>query len=292
MLINAKVIRKIQGFYFVCTNSNYTSISEFENSLLKCKLRGNLKNSNKKDNCVIGDNVLIDSELNTIEKIFERKNILIRPLVSNIESIALCYSAKEPNFDIIQFQKNLLHIHNNNLDFILIITKSDLLNKEELENLKNIIESNFSYIKTFFISTKNDDISTLEKYISNKNIIISGPSGVGKSTLINHILKEKILKTDEVSKKTKKGKNTTVDTRFFPYKNGFIIDTPGFSSLEFPNFKNILEIKNFFPEIETLHYNCKFTNCTHLSEPNCAVKKNLTNIRYEFYKLIISNLKK
>lgn len=291
MIKCGKVIRKIKGVYFIYPFTAFKNINDFENSLIQAKLRGNLKIKNRKDNCIIGDIVEFDDELNVIETIKERKNFIDRPLISNIDYIALFFSAKEPDFDIIAFQKSLLKIHKNNLNPILVITKSDLLNTNEKENLKVFLENNFPYLNLFFISTKNKDIEEFKNFIKHKDVIISGPSGVGKSTLINNIIGSNTLKTNEVSQKTKKGRNTTVDTRFLPFLDGFIIDTPGFSSIEFPKLNDILEIKEYFPEINELSTECKFKNCSHITEPNCNVKENINKTRYDFYNLIIKNMK-
>ena len=291
MIKCGKVIRKIKGVYFIYPFTAFKNINDFENSLIQAKLRGNLKIKNRKDNCIIGDIVEFDDELNVIEKIKKRKNFIDRPLISNIDYIALFFSAKEPDFDIIAFQKSLLKIHKNNLNPILVITKSDLLNTNEKENLKVFLENNFPYLNLFFISTKNKDIEEFKNFIKHKDVIISGPSGVGKSTLINNIIGSNTLKTNEVSQKTKKGRNTTVDTRFLPFLDGFIIDTPGFSSIEFPKLNDMLEIKEYFPEINELSTECKFKNCSHITEPNCNVKENINKTRYDFYNLIIKNMK-
>ena len=291
MIKCGKVIRKIKGVYFIYPFTAFKNINDFENSLIQAKLRGNLKIKNRKDNCIIGDIVEFNDELNVIETIKERKNFIDRPLISNIDYIALFFSAKEPDFDIIAFQKSLLKIHKNNLNPILVITKSDLLNTNEKENLKVFLENNFPYLNLFFISTKNKDIEEFKNFIKHKDVIISGPSGVGKSTLINNIIGSNTLKTNEVSQKTKKGRNTTVDTRFLPFLDGFIIDTPGFSSIEFPKLNDILEIKEYFPEINELSTECKFKNCSHITEPNCNVKENINKTRYDFYNLIIKNMK-
>lgn len=291
MIKCGKVIRKIKGVYFIYPFTAFKNINDFENSLIQAKLRGNLKIKNRKDNCIIGDIVEFDDELNVIETIKERKNFIDRPLISNIDYIALFFSAKEPDFDIIAFQKSLLKIHKNNLNPILVITKSDLLNTNEKENLKVFLENNFPYLNLFFISTKNKDIEEFKNFIKHKDVIISGPSGVGKSTLINNIIGSNTLKTNEVSQKTKKGRNTTVDTRFLPFLDGFLIDTPGFSSIEFPKLNDILEIKEYFPEINELSTECKFKNCSHITEPNCNVKENINKTRYDFYNLIIKNMK-
>ena len=291
MIKCGKVIRKIKGVYFIYPFTAFKNINDFENSLIQAKLRGNLKIKNRKNNCIIGDIVEFDDELNVIETIKERKNFIDRPLISNIDYIALFFSAKEPDFDIIAFQKSLLKIHKNNLNPILVITKSDLLNNEEKNNLKDLLKDNFPYLNLFFISTKNKDIEEFKNFIKHKDVIISGPSGVGKSTLINNIIGSNTLKTNEVSQKTKKGRNTTVDTRFLPFLDGFIIDTPGFSSIEFPKLNDILEIKEYFPEINELSTECKFKNCSHITEPNCNVKENINKTRYDFYNLIIKNMK-
>lgn len=291
MIKCGKMIRKIKGVYFIYPFTAFKNINDFENSLIQAKLRGNLKIKNRKDNCIIGDIVEFDDELNVIETIKERKNFIDRPLISNIDYIALFFSAKEPDFDIIAFQKSLLKIHKNNLNPILVITKSDLLSTNEKENLKVFLENNFPYLNLFFISTKNKDIEEFKNFIKHKDVIISGPSGVGKSTLINNIIGSNTLKTNEVSQKTKKGRNTTVDTRFLPFLDGFIIDTPGFSSIEFPKLNDILEIKEYFPEINELSTECKFKNCSHITEPNCNVKENINKTRYDFYNLIIKNMK-
>lgn len=291
MIKCGKVIRKIKGVYFIYPFTAFKNINDFENSLIQAKLRGNLKIKNRKENCIIGDIVEFDDELNVIERIKERKNFIDRPLISNIDYIALFFSAKEPDFDIIAFQKSLLKIHKNNLNPILVITKSDLLNNEEKNNLKDLLKDNFPYLNLFFISTKNKDIEEFKNFIKHKDVIISGPSGVGKSTLINNIIGSNTLKTNEVSQKTKKGRNTTVDTRFLPFLDGFIIDTPGFSSIEFPKLNDILEIKEYFPEINELSTECKFKNCSHITEPNCNVKENINKTRYDFYNLIIKNMK-
>lgn len=293
MILEGKIVRKITGYYFVYTGYSFKTLSEFEDNLLLCKLKGSLKNKNKKDNCVVGDNVLIDDTSNSIIEIKERKNIIYRPLISNIDYLAITLSIKNPDFNFNTLQKMLLKVHENNIDPILILTKCDLAKKEEIENLNTILKVNFPYLKVFNISKENElENSNFKTFIKDKSLILTGLSGVGKSSLINKLLNFDIIRTSEVSKKTKKGKNTTVDTRFYPLENGYIIDTPGFSSFEISSFKNELDIKYCFPEILELSKECKFKNCIHLNEPNCNVKDNLNQIRYDFYKYILNNWRK
>uniref|UniRef100_UPI000AE9FFBC GTPase RsgA n=1 Tax=Streptobacillus moniliformis TaxID=34105 RepID=UPI000AE9FFBC len=130
----------------------FNDIDDFENKIIKCKLRGNLKIKNKKDNCIIGDHVLIDTELNIIIEILERKNLLNRHLITKIDNLAITIAAKETNVDIIQIQKLLLNVHKNNLVTLLLITKFDLMSEVEKKEIDDILKENFPYLKYFFIS--------------------------------------------------------------------------------------------------------------------------------------------
>lgn len=289
-IIKGSVIRKITGFYYV--------LEENTNSIYECKLKGSLKKSNNKLNCIFGDIVDIDVNDKIITNIYPRNNFIERPLMANINSICIVQSIKEPDFDILAFEKQLLWTNKNNIETILLLTKIDLVDKQELDDFRKYFSSLFPYIKVFNIN--NNDNSTIEvfkEYINNSKAVLAGKSGVGKSTLVNKIMKEEILITQEISKKLKKGRNTTVDTRLFNIdKNTFIVDTPGFSVIDYPSLENKKELENLFIEFNILKYNCKFNDCIHDHEPHCAIKEAveegiIPKTRYEFYLLALNNIK-
>ncbi len=278
------VIGKTQGFYEVKDNLG---------NVYTLKLRGTLKRDNNKLNCVIGDKVEFLEEDMVITDILERKNLLLRPLVSNIDYVAMMTSIINPNFDIIAFQKNLLWVDKQKIKTILIINKIDLVNDNERIEFINNLKSKIKHIKIFEISLKNNTgIEELKSFLKDKTIVLSGVSGVGKSSLVNNILEDDTLLVGQISKKTKKGKNTTIITKYFE-KNGIrIFDTPGYSSISIPEYKDIREIMTWIPEFSDYLYMCKFKDCLHTHEPKCYIKQevengNISEFRYEFYKSIL-----
>ena len=134
------------------------------------------------------------------------------------------------------------------------------------------------------------------KNIKGKYITISGPSGVGKSTIINSLLGKEVLVTNEVNNKTYRGRHTTTESRFFKIdENTFIIDTPGFSSFDFPTLKEKKNLETLFPDFANYVSECKFRDCIHINEPNCSIKENVENgnisqLRYNFYLYALNNI--
>ena len=277
-------MKEIRGYVIGKTQGVYTLLADGKR--YNVKLRGSLKKNKDKLNCIIGDYVEF-SDL--IEKVEERKNFLLRPLIANIDYVAMVYSAKNPDFDFISFQKNLLWIDKQRVKRILILNKMDL----EMDGLLEKIQKQFINLKIFSISLKDKTgLKELEEFLENKHIVLSGLSGVGKSSLINYLLREELANVGSISEKTKKGKNTTILTKYYNKNNMILFDTPGYSSIDFPNFENKKDIRNYFIEFENEH--CKFRDCLHLDEPNCAIKEAvlrgaINEERYEFYKYVIRN---
>ena len=249
-----------------------------------------LKKTNNKYNCVVGDRVEI-SEDNSIVEIFKRDNMLIRPIVANVDYLAIQFAAKHPNIDFERINLLLLTAFYYKVKPIVIVNKIDYLTEEELNELKEKLSflEKIS-VPMFLISCQeNKGLEEVENFLKDKTTVIGGPSGVGKSSFINFLQSERVLKTGEISERLQRGKHTTRDSNMIKMKaGGYIIDTPGFSSIEVPNIENREELISLFPEFSNID-SCRFLNCSHVHEPGCNVKKEveenkISKDRYNFYK--------
>lgn len=286
--IKGRIVNKIQGFYYVSDGTN-----QYE-----CRLRGILKRKEKKDNCVVGDYVEI-SEDNFITQIYERKNIINRPLVSNIDYLVIQFAGKDPEVELDRLNTLILNSVYYKINPIVVINKIDLLSDEEFEALKNKLNYLEKIdIPLFFVSTiKNIDVDKVKNYIKGKTTAFGGPSGVGKSSILNIIQDKKELAVGETSKRLKAGKHTTRDSNLIALsEGGYVIDTPGFSSLELPPIETPEELVSLFKEFKFDDKYCKFLDCYHINEPKCVIKDmveqgKISEIRYNFYKKVYENLK-
>ncbi len=235
---------------------------KIDDEYIVCKARGNFKNKNIIP--LSGDMVEFDKEKKIIEKILPRSNYLIRPPVSNVDVALIVVSAVNPDFSTNLLDKMINIIEFNKIKPVIIITKYDLLNET------NIIDNYITYYKNIgykvFI---NNEIDEIKKIFNNKIVILTGQTGVGKSTLINKLEDKLNLKTDEISKALGRGKHTTRHVELYEIGGGLIADTPGFSSLSFIGMtKN--DIKDNF--IEFNNYSCKYKDCMHIKEEECEIK--------------------
>lgn len=288
-MIKGRVINKIQGFYYVNDGEK----------TYECRLRGILKKRDKKDNCVVGDFVEI-SEDNFIMKVLERKNIINRPLVANIDYLVIQFAGKDPKIELDKLNHLILNSVYYKIKPLVVINKIDLLTDEERKEL----EDSLSYLQginipLFFVSTfTHENVNKIKDLLKGKTTAFGGPSGVGKSSILNLLQSEKELLTGETSKRLKAGKHTTRDSKLIPLvEGGFVIDTPGFSSLEIPPIENVQELVDLFSEFTFDETYCKFLDCHHINEPNCVIKNKvlqgeISEIRYNFYKKIYESLKR
>ena len=250
-----------------------------------CKPRGKFRINNQIP--LVGDIVTIDKENNYILEIKKRKNELIRPSVANVDIAVIVTSVKKPDFDSNLLDKQLTIISYNNIVPVIYFTKLDLLTKDELKEIDTII--NYYQKIGYIVSTNPVD---LLKKIQNKIVVLTGQSGAGKSTLLNNIDPSLELKTNEISIALGRGKHTTRHTELFSTHNTYIVDTPGFSKIDFHNMTNIDIRDNMKEMFDNLHY-CKYSDCMHIKEDGYHVKKLVENkqileSRYINYKNFIN----
>ncbi len=256
------------------------------------KLKGNIKD---KTFIYAGDIVEYSNDGSTIliNKILERKNNTIKPKISNIDNLFIVQSIVEPEYNISQMFKYHTFFKMQNINNIyFVITKTDICKNYEkiLNKIKN------QYLLKIINANDSNDVENMKQLFSKKLSCFVGQSGVGKSTLLNKIIPGLNIKTNEISKTLNRGKHTTTSTTLYEFNDGYIVDTPGFSTIDI-NLSNY-ELAKIFFNFDKLYDNCKFSNCLHKNENNCCIKKEVeigkilnSNIYNEYIK-ISDNLKK
>ncbi len=272
------------------TTGIYYTVKTDANDIVQCRLKGKLRIANIKSTnpVVVGDKVEIkqESKIGIIERIQKRKNYLLRRSVnlskehhiiaSNIDLAILMITLDSPVTSTGFIDRFLVAANAYGVGVVLLFNKIDLLKGDILLNQKNLqkVYENIGY-KCYSLSVLNDDLSSIKKLMTDRINIVSGHSGVGKSTFINKLQPNLNIDTNEVSKAHNQGQHTTTFSELHYLDFGAsIIDTPGIKgfglvALEFN------QIGNYFPEFFELKKHCKFHNCIHKDEPDCAVKKNL-----------------
>ncbi|MDH9598615.1 ribosome small subunit-dependent GTPase A [Staphylococcus capitis] len=244
----------------------------------------------KKFSPVVGD--IVDFEVQNeqegyIHHVHDRDNELKRPPVSNIDELVIVMSAVEPQFSTQLLDRFLVVAHSYDLEPRILITKKDLTTQDDQEYIQAMLDlyQDIGY-PTQFISKNDDRVSIVDKW-NHGLIVLSGQSGVGKTTFLNHYRPELNLETNDISKSLNRGKHTTRHVELYERNHGFIADTPGFSALDFDHIEKD-ELKNYFVDIKDAGQDCKFRNCNHIKEPKCNVKHlvdegKIAQFRYEHY---------
>lgn len=215
----------------------------------------------------VGDYVLFDEKKLVIEKILERKNTFDRPMVSNIDQAFIVTSLVNPNFSLGLLDRLITLMELHNVSIVITLTKTDLIDSLEYDSIKKLMK----YYETLgYKVITNLEIDKIKTLIKNKTNVFIGQTGAGKSTLLNKLNPEFNLETGEVSLALGRGKHTTRNVTLYPFLDGKVMDTPGFSALDFSNYKKE-DIKNSFREFSL--YNCPFKDCSHTKEKECMVKK-------------------
>lgn len=244
---------------------------------------------------LVGDVVYFETtgDKNSIVEVRERKNEFIRPKAANIDVFLIVQSVVEPNFDRYLIDKLTVYAYRSHALPILLVTKADY-DESLATDLFN--EYNEIGIKTFIGRKHSNDYNNLINELKGKIVLLVGNSGVGKSTFLNNVHGRDIQETNFISKKLGRGKHTTRQVEIFPIDDFYMIDTPGFSTLELEKLEENERLSDFFPEFRRVSTGCKFKTCTHLNEPGCVVKEKVKSDdisleRYNSYVRLFNELK-
>ena len=273
-----RIIKSISGVYRVDVNGE----------TYDTKPRGLFRK--QKITPVVGD--IVDFEIENecegyIYHVHERKNSLKRPPVSNIDHVIIVMSAVEPMFSTQLLDRFLVIAHSYNLNPQILITKKDLATADMLVHIEQYIATYREMGYPVHLIGKDDDVSDVVHAWGEGVIVLSGQSGVGKSTLLNQYLPELNLETNIISKSLNRGKHTTRHVQLYETSQGFIADTPGFSALDFDHIQKEM-LKHYFKDLDHYSALCKFRDCDHINEPKCNVKKalaegDIAQFRYDHY---------
>ena len=257
--MQGQIVKIVSDLHYVSYNGN----------LYPCKCRGIFRKEHITP--LVGDYVLFSIEKKLIEKILPRKNEFKRPSVSNIDQAFIITSLVRPDFSLNLLDKLLVTMELHNVDAIICITKEDLVDTDDLEKYYKILDY---YKKIGYTVISNQDIDGIKKLLRGKTSVFTGQTGAGKSTLLNKLNPNWNLDTGEISMALGRGKHTTRVVELFELFGGKMMDTPGFSALDFYGYKKE-DIRNSF--IEFFDYPCPFKDCMHTKEEECVVKREVLN---------------
>lgn len=270
------------GLIIKIISNQYTILTEDGQEVLAVAM-GKLRLGSKP---LVGDKVeyeLLDGRY-AIQKILPRKNYLLRPAIANVDQAMIVMSAVQPVFSPLLVDKLIFFISYRDIEPVIVITKMDLVSPNDRINtyINDYVESGYQVITV----GHDRDVEDVRDALKGKITVLTGQSGVGKSTLLNRLDRDFAAATQEISKSMGRGKHTTRHTQLFPVGEGLIADTPGFSSLDFSRIDALTlagKIHDFRNAGE-----CRFKDCKHVNEPDCAVKRKvelgeISRIRYNNY---------
>lgn len=287
--MRGKIIKGIGGFYYVHAEDGV---------VYECKARGIFRRENIKP--LVGD--LVETEVldrtertGNILEILPRKSRLIRPAVANIDQALVVFAIvkPEPNFNLLD--RFLIMMEQQDLPCIVCFNKSDIASDRERQELQRAYET-CGYRVLFISVREKEGLEEVRTLLQGRTTALAGPSGVGKSSLINYLYPQAAMETGAISKKIDRGKHTTRHSELFVLdKESYIMDTPGFSSLMLFDMEKE-DLKDFYPEFREYGEECRFRGCVHISEPGCGVKEavsagKISDVRYHNYTVLYEELK-
>ena len=279
-----RILKGVGGFYDVLLTNGAT---------VTCKARGRFR---KEHVCpMVGDLVEISPQsdgLDALETILPRKNALLRPPVANIDQLVIVMAASFPRPDWLLVDKLILQASLLGIHPFLVLNKLD----EGAEEILDIFQTEYSAFDILCVSSRtNEGISSLRERLSGQISCLAGQSAVGKSSILNALFPDLSLETGDLARKTERGRHTTRHAELWPYLGGAVLDTPGFSLFELTDIPQEA-LNASYPEFGNAPENCRFTGCTHVSEPDCKVKElldsgQLSKGRYERYQILLEEIK-
>lgn len=287
--MQGKIVKGIAGFYYVHV---------VESGVYECKAKGIFRREKVKP--LVGDNVEIevlneDEKTGNIINILPRYNELIRPAAANIDQALVVFAIVRPNPHFYLLDRFLVMMESKGISVVLCFNKEDIADETQVKELEEIY-GKCGYPLIFTSALKERNIERLRMALKGKTTAIAGPSGVGKSSIINSLYPDANLKTGAISSKIERGKHTTRHAQLFAIEDdSYIIDTPGFSSLYVSDFEKE-ELKHYFSEFIKYEGTCKFHGCDHIHEPGCAIKTAVEEgkihpVRYQSYQEMYEELK-
>lgn len=287
--MQGRIVKGIAGFYYVDT----------EDGIFECRAKGIFRNQKVKP--LVGDLVELEvlsqeEKEGSVISILPRKSELIRPAVANVDQALVIFAlvSPKPNFNLLD--RFLVLMEKQGIPALICMNKTDLASDEMIAEVRERYRTS-GYPLLFVSAAQKEGIEAIREYLRGKTTTVAGPSGVGKSSLINLLQDGVQMQTGAVSEKIERGRHTTRHTELmWVEEDTYILDTPGFSSIELFGIEKE-ELGGYFPEIAAHAGDCRFRGCAHLAEPDCAVKEAVDNGeiskgRYENYQLFYEDLKK
>lgn len=287
--MEGKIIKGIAGFYYV-----YVAGS----GLYECKAKGIFRKEKIKP--LVGDQVRITvlneaQKEGNMEQILPRKNELVRPAVANIDQALVVFAVTDPKPHFHLLDRFLVMMERKGIPVVLCFNKKDIATQEEMAQLKDVYSA-CGYPLLLSSALTQENLESVKEILRGKTTAVAGPSGVGKSSLINLLQSEVQMETGSISRKIARGRHTTRHSELIRVEEGtYIMDTPGFSSLYVNDFEKE-ELKAYFREFTGYEGHCRYNGCDHVHEPGCAVKAaveegKIHRSRYENYLEIYQELK-
>lgn len=284
----------MKGFIIKSIAGDFHVYSEETGKVYICKARGQIRNLKLQPVC--GDEVVFEYDENAnfsiITSILERKNQLVRPPIANVDIALIVMSTIKPSFDAYLVDKLIVAATMENIEPVIVVSKCEFIDDEVKSLIENYKKANYQVIE---VSSHNDiNVDEVAKIINNKKVVLCGQSAVGKSSLINALLKDDTRSIGDFSEKLGRGKHQTREVEFINVNGAYVADSPGFSRLDIK--VELTSLARIYKDFEKLANECRFSTCLHINEPDCAVKNAVThNIidkrRYDNYLHLVKEIK-